>query len=191
MPPSAAKPPLFSCWLHFTPLSSSLGCRCRFWGFWGGTPSAAQRWRVEVVWRCRGWPLPPSVPCPQSSGSLTTPGTPTSSQAVGVQPSELSPGRGPGGRLAWMRSPWPAPPRAAELASDSSLASQRGSLGPDDCGTITHSRGSPVPWPPILPMPQWGSPAEAQPRDGICQSAFRHSLLSAFSPLPTCHLQLG
>lgn len=35
------------------------------------------------------------------------------------------------------------------------------------------------------------APLEAQPRNGICQSALRHSLLSAFSPLPTCHLQLG
>ena len=90
-----------------------------------------------------------------------------------------------------MCSSWPAPPRAAELAPDSSLASRRGSLGSDDCGTITYSRGSPFSQPPLLPMPRWRSPVEAQPRNGICQSAFRHSLLSAFFPLPICHLQLG
>lgn len=58
-------------------------------------------------------PLSPALRAQALSPPQTSGGTPTSSQAVGVQPSELSPGRGPGGRVAWMRSPWPAPPRAA------------------------------------------------------------------------------
>lgn len=142
----------------------------------GGTDCQQHRGgRWTVVWHCRR--LAPPFLCPLLSDlrlshhprHLGKPSPPA--QVVGVQPSELSPGRLPGGRVVWMCSSWPAPPRAAELAPDSSLASRRGSLGSDDCGTITYSRGSPFSQHPLLPMPRWRSPVEAQPRNGICQSA--------------------
>ena len=99
----------------------------------GKWPGTAEAWSL----------LSPFLrPCPLGVGSLLLP------QTAGEAPASLHrwcslrstiTGCGPGGKVVWMRSPWSAPPGAAELAPGTSLASGRGFLGSDDGGTISHS----------------------------------------------------
>lgn len=61
-------------------------------------------------------------------------------------------GCAPGRQAVGVRSCWSAPPGAAQLAPDTSLASGRGFLGSDD-GKITTPSSLSFPWPPPGPLP--------------------------------------
>lgn len=95
--------------------------------------------------------------------------------------------------MLWMRSLWPSPPRAAELALTllSNHKSQRGWLGSGNCSTIiTHALASPSAQPPLLPRPWWRSPMEAQPRKKFIKM-LSDTASSVPSLLPTFHPELG
>lgn len=70
VPPSQAKPPLFSCWLHFTTLSSrvtNLGSV----GYRGTSCSSTEIDKWKVVWHCRGLELASLLPLSPARSELS------------------------------------------------------------------------------------------------------------------------